>query len=41
MAFSEDCGWHRVGSLAALPERVRTKLARVTDPDRLLDGFDA
>ena len=41
VAFSEDCGWHRVGSLAALPERVRTKLARVTDPDRLLDGFDA
>ena len=41
VAFSEDHGWHRVGSLAAMPERVRTKLAHVTDPDRLLDGFDA
>jgi len=41
VGFSEDHGWHRVGSLAALPERVGTKLARVTDPDRLLDGFDA
>ena len=41
VAFSEEHGWHRVGSLAAMPERVRTKLARVTDPDRLLDGFDA
>jgi len=41
VAFSEDHGWRRVGSLAAMPERVRTKLARVTDPDRLMDGFDA
>ena len=41
VAFSEEHGWHRVGSLAAMPERVRAKLARVTDPDRLLDGFDA
>ena len=41
IAFSEEHGWHRVGSLSAMPERVRTKLARVTDPDRLLDGFDA
>ncbi len=41
VAFSEDHGWHRLGSLAAMPDRARTKLARVTDPDRLLDGFDA
>jgi len=41
VAFSQDHGWHRVGSLAAMPERVRAKLARVTEPDRLLDGFDA
>ena len=41
VGFSEEEGWHRVGSLAAMPHRVRTKLARVTDPDRLLDGFDA
>ena len=41
VAFSEERGWHRVGSLAAMPHRVRTKLARVSDPDRLLDGFDA
>ena len=41
VAFSQENGWHRVGSLAAMPERVRTKLARITDPDSLLDGFDA
>ncbi len=41
VGFSDDGGWHQVGSLAAMPERVRMKLARVCDPDRLLDGFDA
>ena len=41
IAFSEDYGWHRVGSPAAMPERVRTKLARITDPDHVLDRFDA
>jgi pilus assembly protein CpaF len=33
--------WHRVGSLEAAPERVQTKLARVCEPSRLMDGFDA
>jgi pilus assembly protein CpaF len=33
--------WHRVGSLEGAPERVQTKLARVCEPSRLLDGFDA
>jgi len=36
-----DGGWHRVGSPAAMPERVRAKLAGVCDPMRLLDAFDA
>jgi pilus assembly protein CpaF len=40
VAFSDDGTWHQVGSLAAMPERVRIKLARVTDPMRLLDGLD-
>jgi pilus assembly protein CpaF len=40
VAFSDDGAWHQVGSLAAMPERVRIKLARVTDPMRLLDGLD-
>ena len=33
--------WHRVGSPAAMPERVRTKLAQACDPLHLLDAFDA
>jgi len=41
LAFGDDGGWHRVGSASAMPERVRTKLARVSDPTRLLDAFDA
>ncbi|HET7467271.1 MAG TPA: ATPase, T2SS/T4P/T4SS family [Candidatus Dormibacteraeota bacterium] len=41
ITFGTDGEWHRSGSLAAMPERVRLKLARVDDPDRLLDGFDA
>ena len=36
-----DGCWHRVGSPAAMPERVRAKLAGVCDPMRLLDAFDA
>src|SRR6266850_4251508 len=36
-----DARWHRVGSTAAMPDRVREKLARVCDPLRLLDAFDA
>ena len=31
--------WQRVGSPAAMPERVRRKLSQVSDPPRLLDGF--
>lgn len=41
LAYGDDGSWHRVGSTAALPERIRRKLERVTDPARLLDGFDA
>jgi hypothetical protein len=41
VVYGEDGMWHRVGSAAAMPERVRTKLARISDPARLLDGFDA
>jgi hypothetical protein len=41
VALGHDGAWHRVGSPAAMPERVRAKLARVCDPARLLDGFDA
>jgi len=41
VAYRQDGGWHRVGSPAAMPERVRTKLATVCDPMRLLDAFDA
>ena len=41
LAFGDDGEWHRVGSVSAMPERVRTKLGRVADPTRLLDGFDA
>jgi pilus assembly protein CpaF len=41
LSFGDDGEWHRVGSASAMPERVRTKLGRVADPARLLDGFDA
>jgi pilus assembly protein CpaF len=41
VAYGDDDAWHPVGSLAAMPERVRAKLARVADPMQLLDGFDA
>jgi pilus assembly protein CpaF len=41
VALGHDGRWHRVGSPAAMPERIRSKLARVCDPMRLLDGFDA
>jgi len=36
-----DGRWHRVGSLAAMPERVRAKFAAVSQPSCLLDEFDA
>ncbi len=35
-----DGRWHRVGSPAAMPERIWSKLTQVGDPARLLDGFD-
>ena len=41
VGLGQDGAWHRAGSLAAMPERVWTKLARVCDPSALLDGFDA
>jgi len=41
VAYRRDGGWHQVGSPAAMPERVRAKLAAVCDPMRLLDAFDA
>ena len=34
-----DGRWHRIGSPASMPERVRAKLAGVCDPIRLLDAF--
>lgn len=40
VGFGEDGAWHQVGSLAAMSERVRVKLARITDPLRLLEGLD-
>jgi pilus assembly protein CpaF len=40
VALRPDGRWHRVGSTAAMPQRVWSKLAQVTDPARLLDGFD-
>jgi pilus assembly protein CpaF len=40
VAFRPDGRWHRVGSTAAMPQRVWSKLAQVCDPARLLDGFD-
>jgi pilus assembly protein CpaF len=41
VTFGVDGRWHRVGSLEAMPERAHAKLARVCEPSRLLDGFDA
>lgn len=41
VAYRQDGRWHQVGSPAAMPERVRAKLATVCDPMRLLDAFDA
>jgi pilus assembly protein CpaF len=40
VALRPDGRWHRVGSTAAMPERVWSKLAQASDPARLLDGFD-
>jgi pilus assembly protein CpaF len=40
VAVGSDGRWHRVGSPAAMPERVWSKLAQVSEPGRLLDGFD-
>ena len=40
VALRPDGRWHRVGSSAAMPQRVWSKLAQVTDPASLLDGFD-
>jgi pilus assembly protein CpaF len=41
VGFGHEGRWHRVGSPAAMPERVRAKLAAVCEPLRLLDAFDA
>jgi hypothetical protein len=41
VAFGDDDRWHRMGSAAAMPERVRGKLSHAADLARLLDGFDA
>jgi pilus assembly protein CpaF len=41
VAYRQDGRWHQVGSPAAMPERVRAKLAGVCDPMRLLDALDA
>jgi pilus assembly protein CpaF len=40
ISLGMDGRLHRVGSPAAMPERVWSKLAQVCDPSRLLDGFD-
>jgi len=40
VAHRPDGRWHRVGSPAAMPERVWSKLAQVSEPAGLLDGFD-
>ncbi len=40
VALGSDGRWHRVGSPGAMPERVWSKLAQVSEPSRLLDGFD-
>ena len=41
VALRPDGRWHRVGSPAAMPERVRSKFEQVCEPAMLLDGFDA
>jgi pilus assembly protein CpaF len=41
VGIGSDGSWHRVGSPASMPERVRAKLAGICDPLRLLDAFDA
>jgi pilus assembly protein CpaF len=41
VGIGSDGSWHRVGSPASMPERVRAKLAGIRDPLRLLDAFDA
>ncbi len=41
VSLGHDDRWHRIGSLRAMPERVRDKLARVSDVDTLLDALDA
>lgn len=41
VTFGDDGRWHRVGSAAAMPERIRFKLARAADAGALLDAFDA
>jgi len=41
VAFGDDGAWHRVGSTAAMPERIRAKLGHAADPASLLEGFDA
>jgi pilus assembly protein CpaF len=40
VALRPDGRWHRVGSPAAMPGRVWSKLCQVCDPARLMDGFD-
>ena len=41
VTLGADHGWHRVGSLEAMPERAHGRLAGVCEPARLLDCFDA
>jgi pilus assembly protein CpaF len=41
VTYSPEGRWHRAGSLEAMPERVRAKLASVDGSFGLLDGFDA
>jgi pilus assembly protein CpaF len=41
VGLGNDGSWHRVGSPAAMPERIWAKFAQVCDPACLLDGFDA
>ncbi len=41
VALHQDGRWHRVGSPGAMPDRVRSKLEHVCEPERLLDLFDA
>ena len=41
VALDAEGRWRRCGSLEAMPERIRSKLAHVTEPAALLDGLDA